>query len=271
MKLTLLCLLLIPFAVIANEEPVTFSEVLKLEVREPDAVVRYGDADQQFGELWLPGESSKGLIVFVHGGCWLNQFDVKHSRPLAHQLAEDGYTVWSLEYRRLGDPGAGIPGTFDDLALATEDLNRLKAFGVETQRILIAGHSAGGHLALWTSARFPERFTGALGMAAITDLAEYAKGDSPCEQAALTLMGGLSEEQPDRYQAYSPAELKLHENTHLIQGKQDAIVPGAQSLALDLNEGRVSYTPGGHFDLMHPMTRDYNSVHQKIEEILRCI
>jgi len=269
MKLTLACLLILPLTVIAENTPVTFTEVLNLEVREPDAVVRYGDADQQFGELWLSKEPSKGLVVFVHGGCWLNQFDVGHSRPLANQLAEDGFNVWSLEYRRLGDPGAGIPGTFDDLDMATKDLDPLKAFGVDTQEVLIAGHSAGGHLALWTSASFPDRFTGVLGMAAITDMANYSKGDSSCEQAALTLMNRTKEEHPERYLAYSPSEMSLHANTHLIQGEQDAIVPVSQAQALDLDADKITFTPGGHFDLIHPGTRDYGAVRQKVEDIFR--
>lgn len=240
-----------------TDQRVNFNDVLELEVGDPDAVVRYGDVEQLFGELWLPNQPSRGLVVFVHGGCWLNHFDVRHSRPLAHALSENGFTVWSLEYRRLGDPGGGFPGTFEDIDLATSSLHKLSEHGVDADLITIAGHSAGGHLALWAAARFPDRFTGVVGLAAITDLEAYAAGDSPCEQAAVTLMGGTPNQQSLRYQAHSPGRMKIHPNTQLVQGKQDTIVPAFQTEALALNPERIKFTKGGHFDVIHPDTSDF--------------
>ena len=96
---------------------VEFSQVLALGWRDSDEKIFYGSDSFQFGELWLPGSAlpSKGLIVFVHGGCWLNEFDITHTYPLSSALADAGYTVWSLEYRRIGDEDGGWPGTYEDI------------------------------------------------------------------------------------------------------------------------------------------------------------
>ena len=260
MTFLLLFSLTLSVTVKAALAPVSFNDVLNLEVRDPDARVSYGNADQQFGELWLTRQPSRGLIIFVHGGCWLNQFDVGHSRALAGRLTEEGFNVWSLEYRRLGDKGGGIPGTFEDLSLASASLSKLEPFGVKDKKVIVAGHSAGGHLALWTAARHPTRFIGAVGLAAITDPGAYAQGDTACEKAARKLMQGTMATSRPNYEKYSPKEMQLHPKTHLIQGTADRIIPVSQAKALGLDDDKVRFTRGGHFDLIHPGTRDFESV-----------
>lgn len=244
-----------------------FADVLSLEVQSPDSVIQYGAKAEQFGELWLPDNTASALIILIHGGCWLNSFDVEHSRPLASALSGEGFAVWSIEYRRLGDTNGGIPGTFDDIDLATRHLEILKSHQVPTDRVIVAGHSAGGHLALWLAATFPERFSAAVGLAAITDLASYAQGQSSCEQAALQLMGGLYVEAPENYKKYSPAELTPHPKTHLTQGQSDSIVPQSQAFALRLNEENVHLTTGGHFDIIHPGTQDFEMLKRVLERV----
>jgi len=67
--------------------------------------------------LWLPAEGNKkqnNLVVFIHGGCWLNAYDIKHSYALATALAQEGYAVWSLEYRRAAMRW-WMAGSFDDI------------------------------------------------------------------------------------------------------------------------------------------------------------
>ncbi len=270
MKAIRVLLFLLPLIASAQPvtESVTFSDVLNLQVAQPDAVIRYGEAEQNFGELWLPGTQPSGLVVFVHGGCWLNQFDVSHSRALAQTLSENGLAVWSIEYRRLGDPGGGLPGTFDDIDRATRNLDLLETHQVAHSKVVIAGHSTGGHLALWAAARFPERFSGVLGIAAITDLPSYAEGDSPCEQAALELMEGSYAEKPEHYRRHSPKDMVLHPNTFLVQGESDMIVPVSQAQALGLPQEHLKLTPGGHFDLIHPETQSFNVVRDVLSKLL---
>ena len=64
------------------------------------------------------------LVILIHGGCWLNSFDVNHSRPLATALSQAGFAVWSLNIAAPETRG-GWPGTFEDIQLALTQLERL--------------------------------------------------------------------------------------------------------------------------------------------------
>lgn len=89
---------------------------------------QYGDDPLHFGELSLPaGSPGSGhpVVINVHGGCWLSAYPIDHSRALARALAESGFAVWNIEYRRVGDSGGGWPGTFEDVADATDFLRKL--------------------------------------------------------------------------------------------------------------------------------------------------
>ena len=68
---------------------------------------------------------------------------------LAHDLAARGYAAWNVEYRRVGDPRGGWPGTLSDVAHATGYLRQVAANdGLDLARTVAIGHSAGGRLAL---------------------------------------------------------------------------------------------------------------------------
>jgi hypothetical protein len=59
---------------------------------------RYGDDPLQFAQYWET-EPNDPLVFLIHGGCWLNAFDLTHARPLASALANRGLAVLSIEYR----------------------------------------------------------------------------------------------------------------------------------------------------------------------------
>ena len=95
-------------------------------------------------DLHLPaGRSRAPLIVWVHGGAWRS--GSRKSMPLG-KLVEDGYAVASVDYRL--STQAKFPAQAHDLKAA---IRFLRAHGREwrlpTKKILIAGDSAGGHLA----------------------------------------------------------------------------------------------------------------------------
>ena len=84
---------------------------------------------------------------------------------MAIALAEQGYATFNVEYRRVGDPGGGWPGSYEDVLAAVDYASRLPE--IDAARIAIAGHSAGGHLALLAAA---ERRLPVIPMAAGSDL-----------------------------------------------------------------------------------------------------
>ena len=218
----------------AMKSNVSYSSVTELDFKEADEKLVYGDTnpDLQYGLLWLPEKLTAAdkapLIVLVHGGCWLNKYDIQHSYALSSALATAGYGVWSLEYRRTGDTGGAWPGSFDDVKQGLAYVSQLKNYPLDLTRIVIMGHSAGGHLALLAASE-NHNVRGVIGLAAITDIVEYSRGKNSCQTATIDFMGGTFEEDPTGYQAANPASQALHNNTILLHGDIDSIVPLKQS------------------------------------------
>ena len=123
-----------------------------------DHVISYGEDDLQFGELRLPsGQGPFPVMVLIHGGCWLAQYDIAHIRKLAAAFTSEGIATWTIEYRRVGDPGGGWTGTFDDIDAGADHLATIAGqFNLDLNRVVVAGHSAGGHLAIWLANRPPQ-------------------------------------------------------------------------------------------------------------------
>lgn len=264
----------------ATEMPVTFGQVTDLGFREPDERLEYGGAESQHVLIWRSGRqqtSGAPLVALLHGGCWLSQYSVDHIYPLATALSDAGFAVWAPEYRRVGESGGGWPGTFEDIAEAMDLLTRP---GFDVDRVVLVGHSAGGHLALWAAARaafaLPEEgLAGAgpellavIGLAAISDLASYSELDGSCSQAVAQLMGGIPRDLPERYRKASPVNLSLPVPVVLLQGSDDPIVPPSQAEAMP--GARVQMLEGaGHFDLIHPGTTAFGVLLDELEQILR--
>lgn len=252
---------------------VTYNTVESLAYREPDARIAYGSDALQFGLLWLPGDAASPVpgntkppvVVLVHGGCWLNAYDVAHTYALSTALAGEGYAVWSLAYRRTGDAGGGWPGSFNDVLAGVNHVYNLQHYGVDTNRFVIAGHSAGGHLAL-LAGRVTSAVTAVFGLAAITDISKYAAGDNSCEAATSRFMGGTPQQLPEAYFAANPGVLPTHANTALLHGGADALVSVNQGLMVGARTLFVD--GGGHFDWVHPGTQSYRVMLATLQSVL---
>jgi acetyl esterase/lipase len=74
--------------------------------------------------------------------------------PIGDALKADGIATWTIEYRRLGQPGGGWAGTHLDVGRAVDRLRALAArHNLDLGRVVLLGHSAGGHLAMRAAAR----------------------------------------------------------------------------------------------------------------------
>lgn len=115
--------------------------------------VAYGPEPSQVGELYLPeGDGPFPVVAVVHGGYWTAMWDRRQTTGVADDLVARGYAVWNVEYRRIGEPGGGWPGTFLDVAAAIDALDGLDP-ALDLRRVVLLGHSAGGHLATWAAHR----------------------------------------------------------------------------------------------------------------------
>jgi acetyl esterase/lipase len=264
---------------------IQFPELTSAPSSPADLREQYGPGPQQFGELRLPKnvDGKRPVVVLVHGGCWRSEYSLAHDAPAATALAQAGYVVWLPEYRRIGDPGGGWPGTFDDVALAIDHVRLLAARypAIDTTRIVLVGHSAGGELVMWAAARRtgistpglsstapPLKPVGVVSLAGVLDLATFGASPGGCNSSVSLLLGGSPTEHADRYRAVSPIESSaVGVPIRLIHGAADPIVPPSQSERFAVHArsvgDRVDVTlvPGaGHFDLVAPSATAWPSV-----------
>jgi acetyl esterase/lipase len=234
-------------------------DVLSRPAPPPDLVLRYGDHPDHVIDLRLPTGPARRLVVFLHGGFWRAAWDRTHAGPLAADLAARGYAVACVEYRRVGEPGGGWPGTFDDVCAALDALPALVGPHADPARYVLSGHSAGGHLALLNGAR-----AGAvLALAPVADLAS-AYPLMLDDDAVGDLLGGGPLDMPDRYGRADPArQPPLEVPVTIVHGDADTMVP------LDLSRRycatrtgcRLEVLPGGgHFDIIDPLSSAWLTV-----------
>ncbi len=253
----------------------TVEDVAKIKFAKPTTSISYGENEYQYGDLRIP--DTKGphpVIVIIHGGCWLSQFDLHLMDAMATELTAKGFATWNLEYRRVGNEGGAWPNTFLDVAKGLNHLKLIaKDYNLDLRRLVVTGHSAGGHLALWLAHRNrvpkhsdiydpdPLPISGVVSLAGIVDLRTYLdRTGRSCGSSVDDLMGGLPEEVPQRYDHGSPINLIPSEIPQiLVTGKRDNIVPllhvnpyFEKATQLDLKIESIEVDNAGHFEVIAP-------------------
>jgi acetyl esterase/lipase len=193
----------------------------------------YGSHPSQLVELFLPsGAGPHPVAVVVHGGYWRAQYDRSLMEGLCLDLAAHGLAAWNVEYRRVGG-GGGWPETFLDVAAGVDALDGVDA-PLDLSRVVAVGHSAGGHLALWTAGREtlpPEapgaepriRIRAAVSQAGVLDLT-LAAGLMPSSTPTRALLGDPTQHF-ERYVLASPRErLPLGIPQLVLHGDRDDTV-----------------------------------------------
>lgn len=256
-------------------QQLTFTQLASMTAPPPDHRIPYGDDPLQFGNLRLPkGPGPHPVLLFIHGGCWLSQYDIAHAASFEQAMADSGFAVWSIEYRRVGNEGGGWPGTFMDIARGADVLRELATrYALDLNRVIASGHSAGGEFALWLATRSkivresplfvpdPIRVQGVLGLAPAPDL-EGLHASGVCNNVINQLMGGSPAEHPERYAAASPMQLApVQVPKALVIGAFDrtwapigrAYMARAAAVG-DTTMILVDAPDSGHFDMLAPTT-----------------
>jgi acetyl esterase/lipase len=109
------------------------------------------DADRRLlCDLWQPPRdvAESGLaVVYLHGGAWYMLDKDVGTRPFFRHLAAQGHVVMDVAYRMY--PETDMLGMVGDAKRAIAWMKAQgPAYGVDPERVVVAGGSAGGHLAL---------------------------------------------------------------------------------------------------------------------------
>ncbi|WP_413808242.1 alpha/beta hydrolase [Streptomyces sp. OE57] len=285
------------------------TSVFGLAPVEPARTAAYGQHPDQVVDFYLPPPGTDRaarpapLVLLFHGGAWRAPYDRRHVSPFAAFLAGRGLAVASVEYRRGGaDPArAGRwPETFDDIAAAVDSVpglvRDLGLPGADPDRVVLTGHSAGGHAVLWAAARHrlpsgtpwhlasPSPLRGVVALAPIADLAT-ARALDVCSGAVDELLGegegaggvgsgGGGDELTVRLGLADPAALlPTAVPTTIVQGGTDIDVPPAvadafaEAAARAGQDVRLIRTDGGHFPPIDPTSPAAHTVADEIDRL----
>jgi acetyl esterase/lipase len=248
-------------------------DILMTQPPPADTRLAYGPDPNQFVDVRFPqGAPPHSVVFFIHGGYWRAKYDLTYAGHLCHALKQAGVGTWNVEYRRIGNPGGGWPGSFEDIRNAyralvesqQKDKNKIPSF--DLKRLCVAGHSAGGQLALCLAAH-ENSIQRVLSLAGVLDLRrgwELHLSDD----AVSAFLGGSPSEVPDHYHEASPAALSIPQATQkLIHGVADDSVPyeigksyAERKKKIGENVELATLLNTGHFEIVDPRSTAWRKV-----------
>lgn len=191
----------------------------------PDSEIAYGPLPDQVADCFLSADlglaTARPLLLLMHGGYWRPRYDREHLRTFAAALAAAGWQVVSIEYRRIpGDPDAMVA----DVRAAIENLpDQIAGHNGE---VIMIGHSAGGHLALWAAAQVAlaehsrTQITGVIALAPVSDL-ELAQQLDLNDGGVRAFLGCPAQERADLNPMYLAPLCPIT----CLHGNLDSLVP----------------------------------------------
>lgn len=240
--------------------------VLTRPARAPDEVLSYGPLPDHVADLRLGSgaASERPLVLIVHGGFWRPQYDRAHTGPMGEAIADAGWTVASVEYRRSpGEPDKTLQDVSEALALLPSKVTK------HNGNVVLLGHSAGGHLVLWlTAARRTPELIGTLALAPAADLQladELNLGDGAVRLFLGTDPKARVDADPRRLS--SPAI-----PTTVIHGEKDVVVRPAVAesyIAAHPTVRFVRLAGVGHFAPIDPLSAAWASTIDELRALSR--
>jgi acetyl esterase/lipase len=210
-------------------------------------------------DLYHPGGPRPPVVVVVHGGSW-QRGDSTQLAPLNHYLAARGVAVAALNYRKA--PESPFPAARDDVLTGLRWLRDNAAdLGLDMDRVVLLGRSAGGQLALSAARETEVPLAGLVLFYPPLDLVWSWANPAPLRgydsHATLRLyLGDSLAAAPERYRRASPLlDLQRAPPTLIVHGDADQLVSLTHStrLASRLEELGVPHllvrVPGGKHGL----------------------
>ena len=227
---------------------ITFSEREIYEIRDAS----YGEHERNTFNLYLPADQKEnGLVLLIHGGAWVVGDKAEFDSRLEEIAYDMGYACAAVNYRYISDD-VDLSDIMDDIQSAVSVIKTIaQNRGINLNKMLLSGGSAGGHLSLLyaysrddVSAIKPSAVVSYCGPTDLSDDAYYfdnGLGDSEFVAEVLSWAGGYKhtfatrEEAKEALWEVSPLKY-VDENTVptvINHGMVDNIVPFSNAVALD--------------------------------------
>jgi acetyl esterase/lipase len=214
--------------------------------------VSYGSNNQQKMDIYLPANRSTAttkVMILIHGGGWTggdkNDFNVYID---SLKKREPSYAIFNINYR-LANPPDLFPAQENDVRAAIEFIyNKRAEYGI-SEKFVLLGASAGGHLALLHGYKHtvPVKVKAIIDFFGPTDLIElYNNPPTPLVPLLLqSITGGTPTSQSLIYQTATPVTYitTASSPTLILHGGIDIVVPPSQSalLSTKLSTSGVSH------------------------------
>ena len=257
-------------------------DILTLKPPPADVRLAYGSDPNQFLDLRLPSSKERSkplfplpLVINIHGGFWRAKYNLDHAGHLCAALTARGLATANLEYRRVGNDGGAWPGTFSDIRSAYHFLvQNARAHDLDSRRIVVMGHSAGGQLALCLAAH-ESSIQRVISLAGVVDLLR-AYELHLSNDAVVEFLHGTPTDVPDHYREADPMQLSIPKARQwLVHGSADDIVPPNFSRDYVAAKQRRAGTKkedvhlleiagADHFDLIDPRSAAWKQVEELV-------
>ncbi|HKC01273.1 MAG TPA: alpha/beta hydrolase [Terriglobales bacterium] len=252
-------------------------DILSRPQPPPDQRVAYGADPNRFLEVRLPRtKGPHSVLLNIHGGFWRAKYDLAHAGHLCEALRAAGIATFNIEYRRVGNPGGGWPGTFEDIRSAYRFVQQERSrFHLDLDRLVVMGHSAGGQLALCLAAH-ETSLRRAISLAGVVDL-KKAFALHLSHDAVAEFLGGKPDAVPEHYREADPTELGIpHARQWLLHGSEDDTVPPEFSRDYVMQKRKagesaelLEISHAGHFDLIDPASEAFKQVASTVAGAIR--
>ncbi len=245
---------------------------LHAQLTVPPSQFRYAVHGDGFLDLRVPdGDGPHPVVIAIHGGFWRDIWLRDTIDPIAAALVQHGYATVNPEYHR--GPGSYHASNEDIDAVIDWIHAHGDEHGLDTDNIVLIGHSAGGYHAL-NAAHRRNDFAGAVGMAAVTDLEDIVTrySDLPGVEPATSFVGVPLADDPDTWNAASLSG-SPQVPVHLIHGTDDADVDISQARSYASRAGDLcelsELEAVDHFKVIDPRHASFDTLLEAIKGLRR--
>lgn len=281
--------ILIPIKDTLASSFLTPQDILKIPFTPAKYRFNYGEDSRQFGDLRIPESNGPyPVLVVIHGGCWTSKMaNIDFMSSFAQAFTEAGIATWNIEYNCIDNKSGGWPGTFLDVGKAVDYLKVLSPqYKLDLTKVVVIGHSAGGHLALWTGARHkitensdlyqhdPLKLKAVVNIAGPGDLNLFQNlEEKACMSKVINLLIGNMQE---HFLQCSPYELlPINTKQILITGEYDLAAP-VESMHHYMNKAKdlgdyievVVIKNAAHFEVVDHRTEAWEIIKDTVIELL---